>query len=700
MLPVNVGIAANGYSPSPALQERNKKVLPKSSLVPKTGKSIKTSPSFGRALTTPEAADLAKLISRVKSEVLNIKKFSMTLFSSASPSELGKNVGIGTINSSYSRNMIKKMAKFYGIDCVQMGPHGIRNRGWASPYSSSSYSLSAKSIDLFALGSKDFGSILSKSSNALKKVQSPNVSGYAAVNKELVGGIYSEALKEAFENFKKLSDGHSLKKEFNTYKQKNDSVWLEGDALYDVLSAKYKSDQWKHWGDKLDRELFGDMAGSQEAAARIKELNAKHTDQIEFYKFNQFIAEKQLMETKKDLNSAGINILGDCPISFCYRDSWTNKKDLDVDLFLGCDNGDGTFQSWDAIMWKNTKPLEKRINRYYDLYDGVRYDAAWEYIKPYTYRHEEGSSREYLNKGTEAIESMLEVAKKRGKDLELNNFELVGGANINSEVDKIRSQTAMPEIRVAWPGFKPEEFNSNDWITIGTHDNPTVIEFAKGDKKIINDRFSSIFTGPVKGKDGVEHGSGKTSLMFSDLLGMSERFNDFENYKSPKNWVLRIPDNWEEFMNKNLSQDKGFNPAEVMKNAVVNKVKPENLNYEQKELIRQLDYYSSIIKQDGPMTTAEANKHFGVKGSVEETGFDAADKDEKAKNKVIGSMILGTTFVGLGAGLSYISSKTHHDDDDDRNGKKHSEKADNPFVSRSKESHKKLVSSVKEKIDD
>ena len=121
-------------------------------------------------------------------------------------------------------------------------------------------------------------------------------------NKTAYSYIYKkqdEALREAWENFKAKNDKKWMK-EFSLYKMENDS-WLDKDSLYEALSIEHGNDYWPLWDSETDKNLFNPKSIEQqlEFGKRIEEISKKYADDIDYYKFVQFVLNKQNEETLK-----------------------------------------------------------------------------------------------------------------------------------------------------------------------------------------------------------------------------------------------------------------------------------------------------------------------------------------------------------------------------------------------------------------
>ncbi len=598
----------NGYSVTNPKITLNKKTKPVG--LQQKNSLPSNNVSFGRALSTRELNELSSLIDYSRKNILKIKNMAVIMFSSMCPSEIGKNPGMGTINAKKSIEMLKHLHKSTGIDAVQLGPHGIIPGCTLSPYSGSSFSLNPRNIDLMQLTEDAFGNILDKTSKKLQKLFDNNdfdKKNINLVNKDNMDNFFDDVLEEAFQGFKKLGKKHPLKNEYNNFCKNNGNKWLDKDALYQAFSVentdgKYVNDYWPNWHNNLDKNIFGSMVGTKQASERIKEVSQKQSEVIDLYKFKQFVTEKQHFQTKKELNESGIRVLGDCPISFSPRDQWAHMNDFEQDKFIGARNGDGSIQYWGGPLWKNAEIIEKRFDRMNDLYDGLRADAGWEYKRSVVYT----GDRKHVWDGDhsrDVLDRFNASARRYGKDLSLNSIENThGSCDVKGQLMQLNSEGfPIPEIIITAHGGFADQQIAATWAAATTHDTDSILSFTKGDTNRVTDWFAGLMKGPSNGK-----GSKNVLLGGNDMFGMGEKLNGYED--ASKNWLMRIPTKWEEFLNGQLKNGYGFNAAEVVKRAVSWKVPEYQRSNEVWDLLGKLDNYSRIIREDGPMTTKEADK--------------------------------------------------------------------------------------------
>ena len=221
------------------------------------------------------------------------------------------------------------------FDAIQLGPAGKTKSCDSSPYTGTIFSDNPLFINLKELTTKDWGKILSEDTyndivngNPNKDV---NKTAYSYAYKK-----YSEAMQEAWNNFKS-NPVKKLEKEFEHFKREN-SFWLDKDSLYEALSIEHGNDYWPLWNSETDKNLFNPQSIEQkmEYAERIKEIENKYSDEIELYKFTQFVISKQNEETRKFAKKHDIKMIADRQVAFSDRDTWAYQALFLKGWCLGC----------------------------------------------------------------------------------------------------------------------------------------------------------------------------------------------------------------------------------------------------------------------------------------------------------------------------------------------------------------------------
>jgi len=272
----------------------------------------------------------AKLVSEAL-KVLGKDNFALIIHGSSFPSINGQDTGFGTFNSEAGHSLIDYASGIF--NALQLGPAGKTKGSDSSPYTGTIFSGNPLFIDLKQLTDKKWDCILSE--ETFDKVVSNNPKqNTGRTCYSYIFNAQTEALKEAWTNFKK---GKKLHKDFEKFKKEN-SFWLDNDALYEALSIENGNDYWYIWQNETDKRLLNPKNEDEKKtfAKRIKEIKTKYEDEIDFYKFCQFVLEKQNEETKKYALKKGIKMIADRQVAFSDRDAWAYQSLFLEGWFLGC----------------------------------------------------------------------------------------------------------------------------------------------------------------------------------------------------------------------------------------------------------------------------------------------------------------------------------------------------------------------------
>ena len=264
-------------------------------------------------------------------KVLGKENLALIVHGSSFPARDGEDTGFGTFNSESGHALIDYASKIF--NAIQLGPAGKTKSTDSSPYCGTIFSGNPLFIDLKQLTTKEWGEILSIES--FKKVVRENPrQNQARTSYSYICNAQIEALKEAWNNFK---TSKMMNKEFDKFKKEN-AFWLENDSLYEALSIENGGDFWYIWKNETDKNLLNPKNDEEKALyeKRIVEIREKYSDDIEFYKFCQFVLETQNEATKKFALKKGIKMIADRQVAFSDRDAWAYQSLFLDGWFLGC----------------------------------------------------------------------------------------------------------------------------------------------------------------------------------------------------------------------------------------------------------------------------------------------------------------------------------------------------------------------------
>lgn len=622
--------------------------------------------NFGRAFTTKESEAYSRLLKDTR-EKLQLEDTSAIIFDFNVPSKNGQNTGIGSTLSISMQDFIKFVKKMTGLNSIQLAPQGKITNGNRSPYSGTTFAFGEHIIDLSKLADKEYGELLDieyvkkldkdypKDKNTREyKTDYP----YALENQQ-------KALKLAFENFIKGINSKNpqiekLYSEFENFKQEN-ANWLDKETLFNALVKYYKTADINRWSN-TDKNLYSSDITDEIRQNRIQEISSKYSEEIEYEKFVQFIADKQQKQSHISLNEQNINIYGDCLIGFSQSEMWGNKDCFHENLYYGGPDPNCTetndIQAWGlpALDYRKLgecnedgdlsklgvvgKLLYNKFSEFFKRYDGIRVDAAWQFVTPFIYqaingKYEEVKMPEISNTVFNIIKAAANNSNIKADDInDRVMLELVGFC-----ADKSRAMTKnkYPHLyTTAYAEYdeRPKKFFEKGYINgkfytgTGNHDNDSLANMARDKQRSemhfnnikndfsINEGIFDFQNSNYKNlsdeeKKQEKFRTAKIAEIFTaskqfftlpDMFGMSERIN-ISGKSDANNWKVRIPSDYERFYFSQISNGFGINIPKVLASAMSMKHMSDC-----NQLIQKCNEAAEILREKGPNTEEEANK--------------------------------------------------------------------------------------------
>ena len=382
--------------------------------------------NFGRAFSSNEQKAYNSLIADAK-KALDIRDTTAVIFDFNVPSQTGKNTAIGSTWSENMRNFSKFLSDMTGITSIQLQPQGKISSGNTSPYSGTNFAFGTHIIDLIFLTKPQFASLIStetitdidKKYPSDKHTREYKTDYMYVLGNNTDNGVYEQVLKSAYHNFYykiKNSDKDALKlnKEFINFKKENKN-WLIKESLFEVLKSKHNCSNFYDWPYE-DAHLFSKNIPDEKRLARINELINENKTQIDYENFKQFIAYKQQKNSREYLNSQNIKLYGDCLLGFSDSELWANRDCFKENVFYGgpdpaCSDTNG-IQTWNLAALdytklgecNNSKDITKlgetgkflydKYTTFFKRYDGIRMDAAWQFVAPFVYEKKDGQYKQ------------------------------------------------------------------------------------------------------------------------------------------------------------------------------------------------------------------------------------------------------------------------------------------------------------------
>ena len=581
------------------------------------------------------------------------KQVDLILHNSSAPSVKSQNTGIGTL---FSTTTIKKLIPFlrnHGITGIQQEPNGLRKAFDFSPYAPEASAKNIFMIPLEKLTTEEYGSILSP--QTFKKIVADNPTPDTSVtNFNYAKQAYNIALKEAYETFKTQKDS-PLKRDFEQFKFEKGKE-LESDSVFRALSIEYGHDDWRHW-DELDRTLYCPAPENKEAATnRLSEIKANHSDDIEFYLFQQMLIEKEIKKSQRLSRENGIKIIGDAPVALPAVEEWKHQPLFLQDKALGCppDGYAPDGQRWgfkyfipdyifnkDGSLGEAGLILRKRYEDYFaSCPGGVRIDHIIGCIDPFIYTESQkmnvphNASRIYSQNGspyrkhsTEEFANILTkiiipAAEKYGLSKDDIICENLG--DVTPPVREVMKNLGLSGISIGQFDYRGIDAQPHDVIMLGSHDNISFLEY-------IDNFFRERQTNP-------DHFYRKTHLLADDTVRRGASDHDIhvhrENIRAEKrnfleacftemftspakrvqifftdlfgipktynrpgtvsgNWEVRLQDTFEKDYYNEIKAGKAPNFAQIILNAL----RHRGLDGGHEKLVKDLETSSRILNE-------------------------------------------------------------------------------------------------------
>ena len=618
--------------------------------------------SFGRRLTKEEEHDYKENVIKPTLKYLGVEELAMIIHGSAYPKSKN-DIGIG---SPYGKSATNIMAfeQLHGFNSNQLGPVGeIKSPLHISPYESSVNTKNYLFIDFSKLTKKEYGQLITpediefaSTKDGISK-QNYTYSDFPnafANYKYLVRKAYKRYSDELLLKSKVNPDIVRLKEEQDKF-EKTNFERINNGALFYVLSKHYGTDDFSKWNN-IDKNLLNKdgNTNSSDSIERLEYLYEMYGQDIEEYKFAQFIIDKQIKENTEDRKKTGFKYISDMLVGFSPADEWSHQDLFLKEYRLGCPYGgpDGGLQRWnipvlnpkklfnaDGSLGPAGEYLKFKLEDALTNFDNVRIDHTLGLVDPYIY------SKNGNRSGN--ISAMNDIDPDKNFEKVLNKIIIPTleehGLDKNDPVweDLVTDTPVFNRIyhyENNIPGITQLEYrkaegmeNSQNWTLIGSHDsdpanlmikknwvrqneawNPMYLAGvlnASHDSREYCKKIDSSDSERVKAKFAEMFMMGKKiQISFADFFGINKTYNQGGNNKNPNNWKLRLNKNFEDTYYENLASDNptALNMPEVLKLAVKGKSDmdiakgTENAIDKQNyalDLITKLDKYEKILKE-------------------------------------------------------------------------------------------------------
>lgn len=612
--------------------------------------AVNSNLSFKRALNSKELKEFNAVKDRAKQLTGQTGKSIFIVPDTCLPQSAATNTGVGNLSSNTAQDFFAYMKNYLGFNAVEVLPGGElhSNNGLYSPYSSTTLSLGNHQINLELLTQDKFGKILMP--EEYKEVVNSNISpdkNTIVNHKNVVEeyGAHEKALRKAFTRFKKLNEQSQLKKDFADYIIKNND-WLEPKSIYKILSKKHGTDDYFYWHG-VDGYLYDSAVKPEERNERIAQILKENSNEAEYYKFKQFMADEHLAIGKKKLNDIGVKLIGDCEINFSKDEIWANPAAFNKNVVIG--EKDWGIISLDYNTITDPKSasaqiLKKKVELCAKRYDAIRFDVGWAYLKPKLHHYAGGSETKYL--GDSVLKFIEQTVKDvKGKDYDLNNliYEFQGGEIFKSDysagsvfktgrlLDEAAERVGVYDTAFmhdtlydVWGsnnaflkrGWSPDKFI----VGVGNHDTQPLRQIAnnmRDDAITGGDRYHRdgavkpladiLKLDPQKLSNPVEYAKAKWAepmmaknnmVFYMDVFGREERFNMHGQntvVHPEKNFAYKIPENYKEAYHKAVQEGYGFNIMDSLEKIF----KAKGLDKTESKLYKKIVKFRDILYDNG-----------------------------------------------------------------------------------------------------
>lgn len=552
--------------------------------------------NFKRRLKASEEAEYRNILMQGKNLVSNSEngKTILIAHSPSMPQTPELNTGVGYLGTKKSMEFYDFAKKYWGITDIQLLPTGqfFTKDGNCPIYSGSSMNLGNHMINLEKYVNP---------ANITKIVNSNNSSQY--VNYENVvqpNSSQEKVLKNLYRNMPE-----NLKEKFIEYKKQNEKR-LESKSIYKALEEIYgsKDSDWPQPDENLYDEKFVSLENRNKRILEIKKLKP---ETIDFYFFEQFLAEDSLKDAKEKLNKKGIKVHGDMISGFSRDEVWAHPNAFIKGVTIGWGLPALDFGSPEA-----EKLLREKVRFYATQFDGFRIDASWTYSFSHVY--DKSTKRllfetDYRDKFLNIIDD--EVKKVRGKDYDLKNIMHEFAADYKDfdmyKCGKLKPYIAK-RVKIQTSDYLSDNYGSNhaftkrgwdkDYFILGSvnHDSKeicvnneqakilsSILKIDKNKLADLREFIKAKFAEPMAAKN--------TMIMFTNALGINKSFG--ANKKFSDNYKIKIPENFEEFYHNALQRGEGFNPMDALEKQFI----AQGLDKTQNTLFQKIVKYRKILEQ-------------------------------------------------------------------------------------------------------
>lgn len=344
--------------------------------------------------------------------------------------------------------------------------------------------------------------------------------------------------------------------------------WLADYALFRALKEKFGWREWASWPDGLDRH----EARVVKAAARELE------EEVAFYRYVQYVADRQWHEMRTELARRQVRLGGDLAFSPCRESAevWANQEMFDLTRTVGAppDAFSKEGQRWGLPMpdWERMRAggfalIRRRVRHARGLFDLIRIDHVVGLFRTYAFGSDEEALGDFdpLEENDQRTqgEEIVRIVKDEAGEMEVFAEDL---GMVPAFVRASLMALGVPGYKVMrwereWevstqPFIRPADYPELSVATTGTHDIDTMAEWWRSAGVDERRLFLSAFAleGAVDVKSGALSDSAREAILgalyrvpsriviapVQDLFGWEARVN-IPGTVNAANWKWRLP---------------------------------------------------------------------------------------------------------------------------------------------------------------
>ncbi len=364
-----------------------------------------------------------------------------------------------------------------------------------------------------------------------------------------------------------LKDTHQAD-DFFAFGEKN-ACWLNDYALFRHLKDTHSWASWTHWEEPLRRH----------DPAALKEFEAANENQVLFFKYLQWVIDRQWRAVKDKAAAKGVLLMGDLPFMVNQEsaDVWARQNEFDIHREIGAppDAFSETGQRWGlpAYQWQETEKnnfewWRLKVKKSEDFYDLFRIDHLVGFFRTWVIPHDVAlkpdfdikDAKEQRERGRRFLEAisgasrMLPVAEDLGVIPPfvyevLNELNIPGYKVMRWEKKKDGNYT------------EPENYPRVALATSSTHDNEPMADWWDTVDYMEKKLFWAMVSGggekpPVfsRSRESVVRkllraASSLVILPIQDIFGSRDRIN-LPGTIGTANWTYKFPTPAENFLRK------------------------------------------------------------------------------------------------------------------------------------------------------